>query len=303
MRAVAFSSYGSADVLQVMPFNDPHPGPGQVRVRVKAAGVQPVDTAVRGGWSGNGFPVRFPQIVGNEFAGIVDQAGEGVEGFAVGSDVLGWSVLACYAEYVAVGSDQIALKPQSMPWEEAGALSASGQTAHTALEDLGVSAGDTVLVHAAAGGVGTMAVQLALAAGATVIGTASERNHDYLRSLGAIPVAYGAGLADRVRALAPGGVDAAFDAVGGEALRVSTELVADKSRIGTIVDFAGAEQLGVRAIRSRRSVQRLNALLDLYVQGKLRVCIWKSFPLEQAAAAHREVETGHVRGKVVLTVD
>ncbi|CAG7606988.1 2-haloacrylate reductase [Paenibacillus solanacearum] len=303
MRAAAFSSFGPAEVLQVMRFADPQAGPGQVRVRVKAAGVQPVDTAVRGGWSGNGFPVQFPQIVGNEFAGLVDQIGEGVTGFALGAGVLGWSVLACYAEYVVVGVDQIALKPEGMSWLEAGALSASGQTAHTALEELGVGAGDRLLVHAAAGGVGTMAVQLAHAAGATVIGTASPRNHDYLRSLGAIPVAYGEGLAARVRALAPGGVDAAFDAVGGEALRVSAELVADKVRIGTIVDYAAAERLGVRTLRSKRSVHRLNALLDLYEQGKLGVSIWKSFPLERASDAHKEVETGHVRGKVVLTVE
>ncbi|UUZ87213.1 zinc-binding dehydrogenase [Paenibacillus sp. P26] len=154
-----------------------------------------------------------------------------------------------------------------------------------------------------AGGVGTFAVQLAKASGATVIGTASERNHDYLRSLGAIPVAYGEGLADRVRALSPNGVDAVLDAAGGDALRVSLELAPNPQRIGTIVAFELAEQLGVRTIRSQRSASRLAELTRLYEQGKLRIQIARTFSLEQAADAHREVETGHVRGKVVLRVN
>lgn len=301
MKAVAITKYGTPDVMQVMEFADPQAGPGQVRVRVKSAGVQPVDTAVRGGWTV--FPVQFPQILGNEFAGLVDQVGEGVSDFAIGSEVIGWSVLACYAEYVVVGTDQIAAKPREMPWDVAGVLSASGQTAHTALRELGVGQGDTVLIHAAAGGVGTVAVQLARAWGATVIGTASERNHEYLRSIGAIPVAYGDGLVERVRDVAPGGVDAALDAIGGEALPASVELVADRSRIGTIVGFDAAPRLGVRAIRSQRSAARLAELIELYVQDKLKIHIWKSFPMHEAAAAHREVETGHVRGKVVLTIE
>lgn len=303
MRAAAFPSFGPPDVLQEMELENPQAGPGQVRVRVKAAGVQPLDLAVRGGYTPPGAAIRFPQIVGNEFAGVIDQAGEGVSGFTVGSEVLGFRMLGCYAEFVVVGADQIAAKPTGMPWESAGALSASGQTAHTALQALGVGQGDTVLIHAAAGGVGSVAVQLARAWGATVIGTASERNHEYLRSLGAIPVVYGEGLVDRVRALAPIGVDAAFDAIGGDALHVSAELVKDPGRIGTIVDFGLAEKLGVRSIRSQRSSARLAELVELYVQGKLRIHISKSFPLREAAEAHREVETGHVRGKIVLTID
>ncbi|WP_409344439.1 NADP-dependent oxidoreductase [Paenibacillus sp. MBLB4367] len=303
MKAIGFHSFGSPDVLQVMTFEDPQAGPGQVRVRVKAAGVQPADLAVRTGWTPPGATVQFPQIVGNEFAGIVDQIGEGVTGFSIGSKVIGFRMLECYAEYVVADAEQIVSKPAGMPWEAAGVMSASGQTAHTALRTLGIGHGDTVLIHAAAGGVGTFAVQLALAWGATVIGTASERNHEYLRSLGAIPVAYGEGLVDRVRALAPDGVSAAFDAVGGEAVHASVELVSDRNRIGTIAAFELAEQMGIRGIRSQRSAARLAELAELYGQGKLRVHIWKSFPLEQAANAHREVATGHVRGKVVLTVD
>lgn len=229
--------------------------------------------------------------------------GEGVTNFSVGDEVLGWALLACYAEYVVVDVNQIVHKPQGMPWKEAAVISASGQTAHTALQELGVSKGETVLIHAAAGGVGTFAVQLAQVWGAHVIGTASERNHEYLQSLGAAPVAYGTGLADRVRNVAPSGVDVALDAAGGDALRSSVELIEDRSRIGTIVSFELVEKLGVLAIRSQRSVERLMELVTLYTQGKLSIHIRTTFPLEQAADAHREVETGHGRGKVVLTID
>jgi NADPH:quinone reductase-like Zn-dependent oxidoreductase len=190
-----------------------------------------------------------------------------------------------------------------MPWEEAGVLTASGQTAHTALGTLGVGHGDTVLIHAAAGGVGSFAVQIARAWGARVIGTASERNHDYLRSLGAVPVVYGPGLVDRVKAAAPEGVSAALDAAGEEALRASVELVGDRSRIGTIVAFDRVEELGVRAIRSQRSKDRLAELVQLYEQGELKIHVSRTFSLSEAAEAHRIVESGHVRGKVVLRID
>lgn len=303
MRASAVSSFGPPDVLQLIHTQAPHADAGQVRIRVKAAGVQPVDLAVRSGFTPPGATLQLPQILGNEFAGVIDQVGKGVKGFSVGSEVLGFQVLGCYAEYAVVPAEQVVAKPRNMPWEVAGALSASGQTAHTALTELGVGKGDTVLIHAAAGGVGTVAVQLARAWGATVIGTASERNHDYLRSLGAIPVSYGDGLVDRVRALAPNGVDAVLDAAGGDALRVSVELAANRHRIGTIVAFDQVEQLGVRAIRSQRSAARLAELVDLYAQGKLHIHIRKTFPLHQAADAHREVEMGHGRGKVVLVID
>ncbi|MBS4193181.1 NADP-dependent oxidoreductase [Bacillus sp. FJAT-49705] len=304
MKAVAFHSPGTPDVLQVMEFDPPVPGTGQVRVKVKAAGVQPVDCAIRGqGFSPPGVEIRYPQILGNEFAGIIDMVGDGVESFLVGNEVIGWSVLSSYAEYVVVPTSQLVRKPKNMPWEEAGVLTASGQTAHTALQELGISKGDTVIIHAAAGGVGTFAVQLARARGATVIGTASPRNHDYLRSLGAIPVSYGKGLVERVRELAPNGVDVALDAAGEEALRASVELVHDKKRIGTIVAFDLSEELGTIPIRSKRSVSRLSELTKMYEQGLLRVVISQTFPLHQAADAHRAVENGHVRGKIVLTVD
>ncbi|WP_078577857.1 NADP-dependent oxidoreductase [Salipaludibacillus agaradhaerens] len=305
MRAAAFSSYGPPEVLRVMEFDDPQVGAGQVRVRVKTAGVQPFDCAVRSsGWTPPGLKIIFPQILGNEFSGIIDHVGEDVTGFNIGDEVLGWALMTCYAEYVVVSIDQIVQKPQGMSWEHAGVITASGQTAHTALRELEVGKGDTVLIHAAAGGVGTFAIQLAQAWGAaTVIGTASERNHDYLRSLGAIPVTYGEGLVDRVRSLSPKGVDVAFDAAGGDALEASVKLVENKKRIGTIVAFDLVEELGVRPIRSERSTERLSELVNLYIQGKINIHIRNTFPLDDVVKAHREVETGHGYGKIVLTID
>lgn len=303
MKAVVIRAFGPPDVLHTADVPLPLPGPDEVRVRVKAAGVQPFDLAVREkGWVPPGLNIRFPQILGNDFAGTIEQAGDYVTDFAAGDDVIGWALLASYAEYVVVPASQIVRKPPSIPWAEAGALAASGQTAHTALQELRVGEGDTVLIHGAAGGVGTMAVQLARALGATVIGTASERNHDFLRDLGANPVAYGPGLGERVRALAPGGVDVALDAAGRDALRVSVDLVPDRERIGTIVDGELAAELGVRMIRSQRSAARLTELAELCAAGKLKVRVRRTFPLEEAAAAHRELASGHGQGKVVLMI-
>jgi len=304
MRAAAIQSYGPPDVLQIMELANPSAGNGQVRIRVKSAGIQPFDTAVRrGSWAPVGMNIAFPQILGNEFAGIVDQVGEGSTEFSIGDEVLGWAVLACYAEYVVVGVDQIVRKPKEMSWEEAGVLSASGQTAYTALQELNVSEGDTVLIHGAAGGVGSFAVQLARAWGAEVIGTSSERNHKYLRSLGAIPTVYGDGLIKRVHVLSPQGVDAALDAAGEEALRASVALVSNKDRIGTIVSFELGNQLGVRMIRSQRSKERLAELVELYTEDKIGIFVRKVFSLENVADAHREVETGHGKGKVAIVIN
>jgi len=206
-------------------------------------------------------------------------------------------------EVVTVNAGDMIVKPAGMSWEEAGVLSVCGQTAHLALTALKVGKGDTVLIHGAAGGVGTMAVQLAREWGATVIGTASERNHEYLRELGAIPVAYGPGLVDRVRALAPQGVDAALDAASKDAIAPSLELVENKERVGTIGDFMGSRQHGVAMLGGTRTAERLSELAGLHTEGKLRIHIQTSYPFSRAAEAHREVETGHVRGKIVLVAD
>ena len=301
-RTIVFRRYGGPEVLEMVDVPPPAPGPGQVRVAVKAAGVQPFDCMFRSGTVQQWVPARFPQRLGNEAAGVIDAVGDGVTEFVVGDEVLGWSLLGGYAEHTVVGAQHIVRKPASMPWTEAGVLSASGQTASTALEQLGVRAGDIVLIHAAAGGVGSFAVQLARAMGATtVIGTSSEPNHDYLRSLGALPVAYGEGLARRVRQLAPGGVTAALVAAGTEeALLVSLELVSDKNRVGTITYQPLAKQLEIRRLSTERSVARLTALVRQSSEGCLRVVLQQQYPLGDATEAHRVMETGHVRGKIVL---
>ncbi|HEX5515195.1 MAG TPA: NADP-dependent oxidoreductase [Gammaproteobacteria bacterium] len=305
-KAVMLHKYGPPEVLQLVQRTPPQPGPGQVRVRVQAAGVQPFDCAVRSGRfakPGGAFRSTLPQMLGNEFSGAIDAVGSGVAGFKPGDPVLGWVMAAAYAQHVVVDASQIVRKPESVGWYPAAVISASGQAAHTALHALEVGPGDTLLIHAGAGGVGSFAVQLGQLWGARVIATASERNHDYLRSLGAIPVAYGPGLAQRVRAVAPQGVTAALDAAGSNALDTSVELVKDRRRIATLVDLDRAAALGVLAVRSQRSIERLNELVALHASGRLQVLISQAFPLERAADAHRLVETRKVRGKVVLTVD
>lgn len=300
-RAVVFDAYGDADVLHIVEVEVPEPGPHRVRVRVKAAGVQPFECLFRSGVARQWVPASFPQRLGNEFAGVIDAVGDDVTALSIGDEVLGWAMLASYSEHVVVGVDELVAKPPRMPWTEAGVLSASGQTAATALTQLRVADADTVLIHAAAGGVGSFAVQIARSRGATVIGTASEPNHDYLRSLGAIPVAYGDGLTERVRDAAPDGVDAALDAAGTEeALRVSLELVDEKDRIGAVAFNPFAGELGTRRFSTKRSAAQLRELTDLYTAGKLQIVIQHTYPLDAAAEAHRAVETGHVRGKIVL---
>ncbi|TDD91099.1 NADP-dependent oxidoreductase [Actinomadura darangshiensis] len=302
MRVAGFEEPGGPDVLQILDVPAPEAGPGQVRVRVRTAGVQPFDLAVREGWSPPGTPEGFPRVPGNEFAGVVDQVGDGAAGVQAGDEVLGNCRLNAYAEYVVVPAEALAAKPASMPWDVAGGFPAAVMTPHIALEEMGVGPGGTLLVHAAAGAVGTVAVQLARIAGATVIGTASERNHDYLRSIGAIPVAYGDGLEERVRALAPDGADAALDGAGGHALDVSLNLVKDRDRIITLVDHGRAAGLGVRTTPDKRSASRVAEAARFYDEGRLRVHVRGVFPLGRAADAHREVATGHGRGKVVLEV-
>ncbi|TDF94753.1 NADP-dependent oxidoreductase [Paenibacillus piri] len=304
MKAAAFASIGGPEVMRVMEFPEPQAGPGQVRIRVKAAGVQHYDCSVRSGWSPAGVTISLPQIPGNEFAGIVDQVGDGVTNVTLGSEVLGFTTLSCYAEYVTVSANQIVSKPESMSWAEAGGLTGNGQGAYIALKAIGIGPSDTLLIHGAAGSLGAFAVQLAKEWGAaTVIGTASEGNHDYVRSLGAIPVAYGEGLVELVRAIAPQGVDAAFDTAGADAVRASVELVKDRSRICTFAAHELIGELGLCVVRGERTAARLAELVELHTMGKLRIQIRQTFPLDQVEAAHREIETRHGRGKIVLTFD
>lgn len=301
-RVLAFTEYGPPSVLQLLDLPKPHAGPGQVRVRMRAAGIQPFDCAFRRGDLAGFLPARFPQTLGNDFAGVIDEVGEGVTEVAIGEDVLGYCTLIAHAETIVVNASDVVSRPATLPWEIAGGLSASGQTAFNALRDLGVRQGDTLLVHAAAGGVGTITVQLAREWGVAVIGTASPRNHEYLTSLSCTPVAYGDGLVDRVRALAPQGVDVVLDCVGGEAVPASIALDVDRSRIGTLADYGAVEKYGVRRPGGDRTADNLRELVELHAAGRLEVPV-HAFSLDRAADAHSEVETGHVRGKVVLTLE
>ncbi|WP_019869733.1 NADP-dependent oxidoreductase [Salinispora oceanensis] len=302
-RAAAFLEPGGPEVLRLMDVPQPQAQPGQVRVRVKAAGVQPFDVAVVAGIIHKSADPSVPQIPGNEFAGVVDQVGAGVEGFAPGDEVLGYGTLNSYAEYIVVGPDQLTAKPAAMPWTVAGGFSAAAQTADIGLKEIKAGAGDTVLIHGVAGAVGTIGVQLCRLWGATVIGGAREAQHEYVRSLGATPFAYGEGFVGRLRELAPQGVDACMDGIGGEALDAALELVPDRNRVLTLVDHGRAAELGIRTTPLARSAERLATLAQLYAQGDLHLPILATFPLDRAADAQRAYQAGNIRGKIVITID
>jgi enoyl reductase len=303
-KAVVFDHYGPADVLHFIEIPLAVPQPGQVRIRVRSAGVQPFDALFRSGAAHRWVPATFPQRLGNEWAGTIDELAPDVTGFSIGEGVFGWAMLASYAEHVVVNATDFVAKPQQMTWSEAGALSASGQTALAAIHELDVKAGQTLLIHAAAGGVGSFASQIARARGARVIGTASERNHDYLRSLGVSPVTYGHDLTGQIRLVAPDGVDAALVLVDSmEAIQVSLELVGEKNRIGTVAFSSAAREHGIRQLGTVRSIERLTELVELYQSGDLQIFLQQEIPIANAAEAHRLIEGGHTRGKIVLTVN
>lgn len=301
MEAIVFEEFGGPGVLGLAQAEEPHAGPGQVRVKVMAAGVNPLDYKIRYGWMEQASPTTLPSVPGLEFAGIVDEVGEGVTAASVGDEVLGWTTTGAYAQYAL--AESFVLKPAGLDWAEAAALPVATETAQRVLDLLGVRSGETLLLHGAAGVVGAAAVQLAVAAGVTVIGTASTANHDYLRELGATPVAYGDGLVERVRAAAPRGVDAVFDAAGKDALPASVELRGGTTdRIITIADPAAAAH-GVRfsAGGTKRPETGLAEHVRLAADGRIRIPVVEVFPLADAARAHALSETGHVRGKLVIT--
>ncbi|GGP45496.1 NADP-dependent oxidoreductase [Saccharothrix coeruleofusca] len=308
MKAIAQNQFGDPEVLQLQDLPDPAIGPDQVLVRVRAAGVNPVDALVRKGYLRTAMPHHFPLVPGWDVAGVVEAVGPAVEGFAPGDEVFGYQRKdhvqhGTYAELVAATERGLAHKPAALSFEQAGGLALTGLTAVQSLRKVGVGEGDTVLVHAAAGGVGHLAVQVARLLGARrVIGTASPRNHDFLRSLGAEPVSYGDALLDNVAdVLGDDVVDVAFDCVGGHALSDSFTLVSDPARVVSIVDLNVLELGGTYAYA--KPVQAdLRWLADRAEEGALRVEVQRTFPLERAAEAHRLLEGGHVRGKVVLVV-
>ncbi|MFI6095390.1 NADP-dependent oxidoreductase [Lentzea sp. NPDC051213] len=298
MKAITYGEHGGPEVLRLDEAAEPHAGPGQVRLKVVAAAVNPIDYKIRNGWMPPQMTPALPTIPGLEAAGVVDEVGEGVTGVSVGGEVLAWTVTGAYAEYAL--ATEFAPKPAGLDWDTAAALPVAVETSNRVLDALEVGANETVLVHGAAGVVGAVGVQLAVARGATVIGTASPGNHDYLRSLGAIPVAYGDGVADRVRAAAPHGVDAVFDAAGQGDLEVSIELRGSTDRIVTIADPRAAE-LGVTFSAGGGPFgAQLAEYARLAADGKLGVRVARSLPLADAAQAQELVATGHAGGKVVL---
>ncbi|MCI3929588.1 NADP-dependent oxidoreductase [Streptomyces sp. AN091965] len=308
MKAISYRAYGGAEVLEYGDVRDPKVGPDSVLVKVRAAAVNPVDHKCREGYLDAVLDPVFPVIPGWDVAGVVVQPGVAAPEFAVGDEVIGYVredflSRGTLAEYVAAPVRTLARKPRNLTFEEAAGLPLAGLTAYQVVHGaLTVGEGDVVLVHAAAGGVGSFAVQLARHAGARVIGTASERNHAYLRELGAEPVTYGEGLAERVRALAPEGVDAAFDTIGGDTLRVSAELLAPGGRLASVAD-GSVIGLGGRYCFVRPDADDLRHLTELAEQDVLTVHVDATFPLERAADAHRLSEQGRTRGKIVVTVD
>jgi NADPH:quinone reductase-like Zn-dependent oxidoreductase len=300
MKAVTFAEYGGPEVLHVTEVEDPRPGPGQVRVAVRAAGVNPIDWKARSGFMADVMPASFPVVDGREAAGVIDQVGDGVTGAAVGDEVFGFAVGGAAAEYAVL--DDFARKPARLSWEEAAALPGAVETSVRVFTVLGGLREDqTIVINGAAGGVGAVAVQLARARGARVIGTASEPNHDFLRSLGADPTTYGDGMVERVRALAPDGVDLAFDTAGKGGVPDLITLTGDPARVATIADF-GAAALGVKVTGGSefRAAEALDEAAGLIETGRLHVPVARTFSFAQAADAHRMSQDGHVRGKLVL---
>lgn len=309
---VVATAFGGPEVLSVVDQPAGAPGPGQARIQVQAAGVNPVDWKQYSGLMG-ADPARLPLRLGAEASGVVTATGPDAVGPAgpvqVGDEVIAFRAPGAYAADLVVPADALMPKPATLDWAPASGLMLTGVTAWHALAATDVHQGDTVLMHGAAGGVGLMAVQLAVRRGVTVIGTASPARHEFLRELGAIPVAYGDGLDGRVRAAAPGGVDVALDFIGtGEALDVSLDLVADRARIATVVVTPRAREAGIKLLGGAPGADpgtevRLPARLDLARlagDGTLRVFVARSYPLSQVADAHRYSMAGHATGKIVL---
>ncbi|SHL80052.1 NADP-dependent oxidoreductase [Streptomyces yunnanensis] len=306
MKAITTNSYGGPEVLTYSEQPDPKVGPDSVLIRVRAAGVNPVDWKVVAGYLDGMMHAHFPLIPGWDVAGVVEAVGADATEYAVGDEVIGYVRKdevqhGTYAELVAAPVRTLARKPDTLGWQQSAGLPLAGLTAYQSLKRARTKAGDLVLVHAAAGGVGSLAVQIAVAEGTRVIGTASERNHDFLRSLGAEPVTYGDGLADRVRALAPEGVDVALDFVGGGAVDVSQEVLKDRSRVVSIAD-GEVRAKGGHMVWVRPDTADLTALAILADAGKLTVPVDAALPLEEAAEAFRLSMAGRARGKIVLEV-
>jgi NADPH:quinone reductase-like Zn-dependent oxidoreductase len=302
-RAVRFDRYGPVEVLRVVEVQQPVPGVGEALVRVKAAGINPGEISIREGLLHERFPATFPSGEGTDLAGMVEETGAGVERWQVGDEVIGFTERrASHAELVVVEAEQLTPRPANVPWEVAGGLFVAGVTAYAAVRAVGPAAGETVVVSGAAGGVGSLAVQLARNAGASVIGLAGEHNHSWLSEQGVIPISYGEGVAERIREAAPGGVDAFVDTFGQGYVELAVGLGVAPERIDTIIDYQSAEEHGAKteASAAASSAEVLGELAGLIAAGKLELPIARTYPLEQVQDAFRELERRHTRGKIVL---
>jgi NADPH:quinone reductase-like Zn-dependent oxidoreductase len=302
-QAVRFDQYGGIDVLRVVDVERPVPGAGEVLVRVKATSINPGEAKIRSGALAQRWPTTFPSGEGSDLAGIVDERGEGVTRFATGDDVLGWTDnRAAHAELVLADAKHLVPKPVGVSWEAAGSLYVAGATAYAMARAVSVGQGDTIVVSGAAGGVGTIAVQLAKNAGAAVIGLASEPHHQWLSRHGVIPVTYGEGVADRIRSAAGTAVDAFLDTYGGGYVELALDLGVLPERIDTIADFQAGEKYGVKTDGNAAgaSAEVLSELASLVDRGLLEIPIANVYPLDQVQDAFRELENGHTLGKIVL---
>ncbi len=304
-KAVIFDQYGDVDVLDVRDVARLQPGPGEVLVEVKAAGINPGEAAIRKGVMHERWPSTFPSGQGSDFAGVVAETGSGVDAFSVGDEVIGFTEKrASQAESVVVPAENLTVKPAGVPWEVAGGLYVAGTTAYAAVRAVALATGDVVAIAGAAGGVGAIAVQLAKRAGATVIGIAGSGNDDWLTAHGAIPVNYGDDLANRLRAAAPNGrIDAFLDLFGGGYVELAVnELGVAPDRVDTIIDFPAVERFGVRAEGNADAADAgvLGELADLIAAGELEVPIAEVFALDDVRDAYRALEQRHTRGKIVL---
>lgn len=302
-QAIRFSRYGGPEVLTLEEVPTPVPGPGQVRIAVRSTGVNGIDWKIRRGFFSQGEPPKEPAGTGIDVAGIVDALGPGVRDRSVGQAVFGTASSGAAATHALATAADLVAKPDWLSFDQAAALPVVTETAYRTLRELGVRAGMTVLIHAVAGGVGLVAAQLARSWGAEVIGTAGPRNHAFLREIGVRPVVYGEGLEERVRALAPRGVDAVLDASGRGVIPVSIALAGSPDRVLTIADMDAAE-FGVRFSGSGDVPlpEVFAEVLPLLSRGELRMPIERTFPLERTADAQRLSEDGHLLGKVVVTV-
>jgi NADPH:quinone reductase-like Zn-dependent oxidoreductase len=303
MKAVVFHEYGGIDVLGVETVERPVPGPGQVLVEVRAAGIQPGEVMIREGARHGRWPASFPSGQGSDLAGVVVETGPEVRGFAVGDEVLGFTHnRASHAEFVVAEDVNVVSRPEGLSWDVAGSLYVAGTTAYATVFAVDPGPADTVVVSGAAGGVGSLAVQLAQRRGATVIGLASPRNHVWLAERGVIPVAYGEGVAERIRQACGGTVDAFIDTYGDGYVELAVELGVRPERINTIRDWQAAAKVGARTYGegSAACAVVVGELARLAARGDLEVPIARTYPLEQVRDAFRELEQGHTHGKIVL---